>query len=255
MPHAAFPQGAQHGRIGVALHRVQHLAGEGGAERARGLGQHRGTQAMHRIFRTQVRDQVADTRQQRDGAGAIIGAAAERRNGGTNAQHFHGKYPRNRTRTRDGARKPRGKSEFRRRALTRRRRTQSWLRGLRAARLRRAGRSAVVRSANIGVFPNDPGPRMAGPDEKNALRRCCAPGSMGGGSRHVRLRQEPHDPSGSGGRALIGELCSAVQCVFRGCVRPLLHGSFQPAAALAPTRARYSQTTVAAARAVISAVS
>ena len=55
--------------------------------------------------------------------------------------------------------------------------TQRVLRGLRIA---------ANRSANIGDSLTTPAPRLDRPDEKDALRRCCAPEVSARGSRHVR---------------------------------------------------------------------
>jgi hypothetical protein len=54
-------------------------------------------------------------------------------------------------------------------------------------------RIALVRS-DIGVFLNDPGPRLAGTIEKDAFTSllCSGPGFFTGqGSRHVRMRHRP----------------------------------------------------------------
>jgi hypothetical protein len=48
-------------------------------------------------------------------------------------------------------------------------------------------RIARVRS-DIGVFRNDPGPRLAGSIEKDAFTSLLCPGP---GSRHVRVRHRP----------------------------------------------------------------
>ena len=49
-------------------------------------------------------------------------------------------------------------------------------------------RIAAVRS-DIGVFLNDPGPRLAGTIEKDAFTSLLCPGTPG--SRHVRMRHRP----------------------------------------------------------------
>ena len=49
-------------------------------------------------------------------------------------------------------------------------------------------RIALVRS-DIGVFLNDPGPRLAGSIEKDALRRCCAPKDFHAGLAARAMRQ------------------------------------------------------------------
>ena len=53
-------------------------------------------------------------------------------------------------------------------------------------------RIALVRT-DIGVFLNDPGPRLAGSIEKDAFTSllCSSPDYPGQGSRHVRMRHRP----------------------------------------------------------------
>ena len=114
---AAFIQGAHHGGFRIALHRIQHIAGEGGDE-ARGRGRkHGGAQAMHRIGREHRLDQIIDASHLlADGRGAPAetgGAAAERGNGGTETKLCHdasSQRPRRRRQTQEVKTSPYGQT-------------------------------------------------------------------------------------------------------------------------------------------------
>ena len=89
--HAAGADGAQHGRLGIALHGVQHVAGKRLDEGARGRFDGRRAQAVHRLLRPLERDQFVDCRQRCRRSGE---AAAQRRDGGAEARLVHGGNPR-----------------------------------------------------------------------------------------------------------------------------------------------------------------
>jgi hypothetical protein len=97
-------------------------------------------------------------------------------------------------------------------------------------------RIASVRS-DIGVFLNDPGPQLAEPIEKSAFTSLLCP-IVG-----LAARADASPPPFRGEEADIGAIDRDKQCVFGG--RPTRQR-------IAPANARYSQTTVAAASAVIS---
>ena len=95
---ATIPQCAQHGRVRVALHRVQHVAREGGDEVARRGGQSSRADAVHGIFRAQIGDQGIDRRQGLTDNGSGRGdTTAEGGDGRTDA---HRNNPRDSRRTR-----------------------------------------------------------------------------------------------------------------------------------------------------------
>jgi hypothetical protein len=101
MTHAARPQRAQHGGIGIALHRVQNIARESRDEVPRRRGQNVRADAMHRLLRPQFGDQCVHGMKRHGERVRIVGwTAAERGNGGTNAQVGHRGNPHDSKRTR-----------------------------------------------------------------------------------------------------------------------------------------------------------
>ena len=192
MRYAAGVDGTQHRRLRVGLHRVEHVARKYLGKIARGRLDRRRPQTVHRLLRPLHSDQFVDRRQWRCGAEK---AAAQRRHGRADAQVVHAENPR-----RQG-------HKGCRRAISPRRQTQTVLRGLRIA---------ANRSANIGDSLTTPAPRLDRPDEKDALRRCCAPDVFTRGSRHVRCVRRRSTRRSSGelhiGTATVGEACDDQWC-------------------------------------------
>ena len=90
MPHSAFPQRAQHGRIGVALDRIHRRAGEAAHERLCVSAQCLLPQTRHRLLGPQGRHQVVDRRQGADGK---LSERSYRSGSQTGAQFGHGTKP------------------------------------------------------------------------------------------------------------------------------------------------------------------
>ncbi len=171
MAHAALVDGAQHGRLRVAFHGVQHVAGEaadkgagGGDDGSSGAARASAPPAAPR--RPDRQRRAATSRRTR------MSGAAETRRRGREAGSWQN--PRSNDRPR----------AWRRSAG---RRT-----GKRARRGARHSTGDARTSHCAGPFnqhrrhPHDPGPLSAGSIEKDAVRRCCAPHQGGLAARAMR---------------------------------------------------------------------
>ena len=215
MRDAAGMERAQHRRLRVALHRVQHVAGKRLHERVRGRANGGRAQAVHRLLRALDRDQFIDRWQR-------CAAAGKRRRSGETAVRTRRVFMAISSQTQ--ATENRERAGAARNAP--RRRTQPMLRGLRIA---------ANRSANIGGSLTTPAPRWTGPTEKDALRRCCAPGFRRGARGTCDASSNRLTQWGEAGRAHIEGYGGASSYA-------IMDGEARTQDMADPISARYSQT-------------
>ena len=192
--HAAGLQRAQHRRLRVALHGVQHVAGK----------RRRRSRARWRLTVAGRRQCIGSSGRSCATRSSTVGSArGTQRSGGAAARRRSG---------RAGWSSRKSSRATRPDALTARPASAATKRGRqptpRAIAPRRRDSADAARTSHRGKpisqhrrLPNDPGPRLAGPTEKDALRRCCAPQDFVEGLAARAMRQDPRRPARDGARS------------------------------------------------------